>query len=167
MCADRTGRPRRIGRCRQRGFTLIEMILAIVVIGVGLAGVMLAFSTTARSSADPLVQHQMLAIAQELLEEIQFKPYAAAAHVAPTGCARDTYNDIADYHGYSTSAQVCTVDGQAITRLAGYSVSVSVTAAALGTAPAVASSAARSVAVTVTRGTHSITLYAWRTDHAS
>ena len=36
-----------------------------------------------------------------------------AAHVAPAGCARDTFNDVRDYDGYSSSG-VCTVDGVAI-----------------------------------------------------
>ena len=67
-------------RRRPRGFTLPEAILAIVVLGVGLAGLLLAFATVAKSSADPVLQQQMMAVAQELLEEIQLKPYAPAAN---------------------------------------------------------------------------------------
>ena len=63
-------------RCRQRGLSLVEMVIAIVILGVGLAGVLLAFSTVTRGSADPVVTQQMLAIAEEMLEEIQLKPYA-------------------------------------------------------------------------------------------
>ena len=36
----------------ERGFTTVEMLLAIVVLGVGIAGVMLAFSTAVRGSGD-------------------------------------------------------------------------------------------------------------------
>ena len=145
-----------------RGMTLVEAIIAIVVLGVGLTGVLLAFQMATRGSADPVVHKQMLAIAQEMLEEIQLKPYAAAANAAPAGCARDTFNDIGDYHGYATSGSVCTVDGTTVAALAGYSVSVSVTA---GTLAGVA--AARRIVVTVSHGGQSTTLTGWRTAHAS
>ena len=147
---------------QQRGFTLIEMVLAIVVLGVGLAGVLIAFSTVTRGSADPVVAQQMLAIAEEMMEEIQLKPYAVAANAAPAACARNTWNDVLDYNGYATSGQICTIDGTAIPSLAGYSVQVTVVAATLAGV-----GAARRIDVTVTRGTSSFTLTGWRTDFAS
>lgn len=146
----------------QRGFTLIEMVLAIVVLGVGLAGVLIAFSTVTRGSADPVVAQQMLAIAEEMMEEIQLKPYLAAPNAAPAACARNTWNDVLDYNGYATSGQICTIDGTAIPSLAGYSVQVTVVAATLAGV-----GAARRIDVTVTRGTSSFTLTGWRTDFAS
>ena len=149
-------------RKKQLGFTLIEMVLAIVVLGVGLAGVLIAFSTVARGSADPVVAQQMLAIAEEMMEEIQLKPYAVAANTAPAACARNTWNDVLDYNGYATSGQICTIDGTAIPSLAGYSVQVTVVAATLASV-----GAARRIDVTVTRGTSSFTLTGWRTDFAS
>lgn len=155
MCADRP-----VPHRRQRGFTLIEAVVAIVVIGVALAGVLLAVSTSVRGSADPVVQRQLLAAAQQYMEEVQFKPWAAAANAAPGGCARDTFNDLLDYHGYSAS--VCAVDGTAIAALAGYTVNITVAAGTLGGV-----AAARKITVTVTRGTQSLTLTGWRTDHAS
>jgi MSHA pilin protein MshD len=151
-------------RRAQRGFTLIELVLAIVVLGVGLAGVLIAFSTVTRGSADPVVAQQMLAIAEEMLEEIQLKPYLVAPNAAPAACARNTYNDVLDYNGYATSGQICTIDGSPITSLTGYSVQVQVVAAALA---GVGASAARRIDVTVTRGTSSVTLTGWRTDFAA
>ena len=146
---------------RQRGFTLPEAILAIIVIGVGLAGLLLAFGTVARSSADPVLRKQLLAIAQELMEEITLKPYTAAANAAPAGCARDTFNDIADYNGYNATG-FCTVDGVVIAALANHSVAVSV---AGGTLFGVA--AAKSITVTVSSNGESLSLQGWRTDYAS
>ena len=154
MCVER--------RQRQRGFTLVEMIVAIVILGVGVAGVMLAFSTAARGSADPLVHQQMIAIAEEMLDEVMLKPYAPAANGAPSACALDTYNVVSDYNVYATVNQVCAIDGTAIPALASYSVSVSVSA---GTLSGVA--AAKRITVTVTHGSASVTLTGWRTDYAS
>ena len=145
---------------RQRGFTLIEALVAIVVVGIGLAGVLLAVNTGVRGTADPVVQRQMLAIAQQYMEETQLRPYAAAANAAPAGCARDTFNDILDYNGYAGA--VCAIDGSAIAALAGYSVAITVVPGTLGGV-----AAARRITVTVTRGSNTLTLTGWRTDYAS
>jgi MSHA pilin protein MshD len=144
-----------------RGFTLIEAVIAVVVLAIGLTGLLAAFRTVGRHSADPVVARQMAALAQEMMEEISLKPYAAAANSAPSGCARDTYNDVADYHGYSSST-ICTIDGVAIPQLSGYAISVSVVSGTLGSV-----SAAKRITVTVTRGSDTLTLVGWRTDYAS
>lgn len=53
-----------------RGFTLIETIVFILVVGVGVVGLLSAMSTAFRFSADPLPQKQALALAESLMEEI-------------------------------------------------------------------------------------------------
>lgn len=138
------------------------MIIAIVILSVGLAGVLVAFSTAVHGSSDPVVHQQMIAIAEEMLEEVQLKPYASVANSAPSGCARDTYNDIGDYNGYATSGTICAVDGTSISGLSGYSVSVSVSGSTLSGV-----AAARRITVTVTHGSESLSLVGWRTDYAS
>lgn len=148
---------------RQRGLTLVELLVAIIVLGVGLGGVLLAFGFTTRGSADPVVAQQMLAIAEEMLEEIELKPYAPAANATPAACARDTFNDVSDYNGYAPAAgMICFIDGTPIPSLAGYSIRVQVqTTAFAGVA------AAKHITVTVTRGGDSLVLTGWRTDFAS
>ena len=148
-------------RAPRRGFTLPEALLAIVVVGIGLAGLLLVFSTVSRGNANPLLRQQMTAIAQQLMEEITLKPFAAAANTAAAGCARDTFNDIGDYNGYSSTG-VCTVEGVAITALAGFNVSTSVAAGTLGGV-----AAARAITVTVNHAGESLQLVGWRTDYAS
>ncbi len=57
------------------GFTLIEMIITIVVVSVGLAGVLLTFQTVVKSSADPLVTKQMISIAEAQMEGVMLKQF--------------------------------------------------------------------------------------------
>lgn len=156
MCAERRAPRQR----RRRGFTLPEALLAIVVIGVGLSGVLAAFRSVTRNSADPVVQKQLIAVAQELMEEIQLKPFAVAANTAPAGCARDTFNDVRDYDGLARTG-ICTVDGVAIPALAQFQVNASVAAGTLGGV-----TQALKITITVQQGTQTLTLVGWRTDYA-
>lgn len=59
----------------QRGVTLVELIVFIVVVGTAAMGVLLAIDVAARSSADPMIQKQALAVAESLLEEVQLQPF--------------------------------------------------------------------------------------------
>ena len=59
----------------QRGVTLIELILFIVIVSVALAGVLQALQLTTGASADPLRRKQALMIAEGLLEEVQLARY--------------------------------------------------------------------------------------------
>ncbi len=145
---------------KQSGMTLIELVLAIVVISVGLTGVLAAFQYAVKGSADPLIRKQMLAVAEEMTEEITLKPITPAANVAPVACARNTYNDIVDYNGYTT-LNVCDIDGTALPSLAGYGVRVEVSDATLNSAVP-----AKRILVTVTRGTESLSLTSYRTGWA-
>ncbi|MEY4750878.1 MAG: hypothetical protein RIQ60_3092 [Pseudomonadota bacterium] len=154
---------RALGRgASQHGFTLIEMVLAIVVLGVGLAGVLLAFNAVTRGSGDAALRKQMLAIAEEMQEEIALKPYAPAPNSAPAPCARDSYNDLSDYDGYASSGQICALDGTPLPALAGYSVAVSVSATTLAGV-----AAAKKIVVTVSHGSDSLVLTGWRSDYAN
>lgn len=146
---------------RGRGFTLVEMLIAIIVIGVGLAGVLLAFSTATKGSADPVIAAQMRAIGEEMLEEIELKPYSGTAGSTST-CARGGFNTVSDYNGYSTASlgYVCAIDGS--NQIAGYTVSVSVATTTLDGV-----SAAKRIVVTVSHGTSSLQLVGYRTDWAS
>jgi MSHA pilin protein MshD len=142
--------------------TLIELVMAIVIISVGLVGVMVAFTTVVKSSSDPLIHKQMLAIAEEMMEELTLKPYAAVANAAPiNACARNTFNDILDYNGYSAGA-ICDVDGTAVPALASYSISVSVADDAV----TLNGVAAKKITVNVTHGGETMTLIGWRTGYA-
>lgn len=78
-----------------RGLTLIELLIFIVVVSVALVGVVMVLNTAVRSSADPMVRKQALAIAESLLAEIEQQPFTycdlqdanVSTAVSAAGCA--------------------------------------------------------------------------------
>lgn len=167
---------------RAAGFTLVEMVMAIVIISVGLAGVLLAFNTAVKSSADPLIHKQMLAVAEEMMEEILLKPFAPPEDgfdqtnsAWPVNCgtaaaARSLYDDVSDYKNYATTG-ICDIDGVAVDGLGAYHITVVVDdkTATLGdaaTGGAVSGDKVKKVIVTVGHGTETLTLNGWRTAYA-
>jgi len=61
---------------RQRGVTLIELILFILVVGIALAGVVAVMNVTNRASVDPVRRKQALIIAEGLLEEVELAKFS-------------------------------------------------------------------------------------------
>lgn len=69
---------------RQTGVSLVEVIIFIVLMGVGVAGLMQLMGGMMRNSADPMIQKQALSVAESLLEEVMLQPF--------TDCDPDAYN---------------------------------------------------------------------------
>lgn len=58
-----------------RGFTLIEALLAIVIVSVAIAGVLSVFVVTTQHSADPMARVQAQIIAEGYLDEVLLKKF--------------------------------------------------------------------------------------------
>lgn len=147
---------------RRAGFSLVELVISIVIVGIGLAALLGPIITATKGSADPMLRKQTLAIAEALLDEIELKPFAPGGFAgAPTQANRPLFDDIGDYNGFTT-AGIFTVDGVAIPALANYNVtSVTVAGTALG---AIGAGNAALITVTVTGpGGEAIALSSFRT----
>lgn len=120
------------------GFSLPELLLLIVVLGIGLAGVLLIFNTAVAGSPEPIVRKQAMAAAESMLEEILLMPFSNPSggwSGAATQANRASFDDVQDYNGFTTTG-IHAIDGTApIAGLGGYSLSVSITNAALGSVP--------------------------------
>ncbi|WP_190287787.1 prepilin-type N-terminal cleavage/methylation domain-containing protein [Massilia sp. NR 4-1] len=154
---------------RARGMTLIELIVAVVIISVGVAGVLLVFSRSAISSTDPQIRKQMAALAEGMMEEILRMPFAIASNgPSSNSCARDSFNDIRDYAGYSQTS-ICDISGNVIPGLAGYGIQVAVGQPANPAlfAPLAAADLLE-ITVTVTRtGASNYQLIGWRSNYSA
>jgi MSHA pilin protein MshD len=144
---------------RQAGFSLIELIFFIVVVSVGLAGILMVMDVSVKSSADPMVRKQAMALADSLMEEILLKPF-----VDPDGVSgettRATFDDVSDYNGIN---EVISAAGPVFlgmpANLNGYRVKIDVVAdtTTLGTVTSI------KVTVTVSKGANSISMTGYRT----
>ncbi len=112
----------------QHGVTLIELIVAIVVVSIALTGVLLVTSYTTRHSADPVLTHQAVAIAEAYMEEITLKNYLDpdTGTLCPAAePSRVLYDNVCDYNNLSDSGAV-DQNGNSIGGLSNYSVRVAV-----------------------------------------
>jgi MSHA pilin protein MshD len=107
----------------QTGLTLIELIISMVIIAIALVGIFSVINLTVSHSADPVVQHQAIAIAEAYLEEIQLQAYTDP-NGTNTGETRATYDNVDDYNGLNEAP--LNQNGAAITSLSAYTVSVAV-----------------------------------------
>lgn len=107
-CMGMPGAGRRARRCRA-GFTLIELVVAIVALAALFAGLAAVFIQAPAASADPQIRAQARAIAEGYMEEILLKAYRnpepGAAFDETGGVEREgggketraEYDDVWDY----------------------------------------------------------------------
>lgn len=120
----------------QRGISLIELILFIVIISVALAGLLSVMNVNTKGSADPLIRKQALTSAESLLEEVELHGFSnpvGGFTGAATQANRASFDDVMDYNGFATIG-IYPADGSAsvVPGLAGYNVSVTVVNTAWG-----------------------------------
>lgn len=139
---------------RQRGISLIELIIFIVILSVALTGILLVMNQVTAHSADPLVRKQALAVAESLMEEIALQDFIDGNDGVTTACPpasmvtaanRTDYHIVSCYNGFSM-AGITDLNNNP-TGLANYNANVVVAAEALG---GIAAGSAVRITVTVT-----------------
>ncbi len=145
---------------QQRGVTLVELLVSIVIVSIAASGVLGVLSMTTAASADPMIRHQAAAIAEAYLEEILLKPMTDPDGVDGEALRTD-FDDLDDYDGL---ADVGARDqfGVPISGLGNYNVAVAVSPSAA--LPAIPLVDALRVDVVVTNGVEiNFTLSGYRT----
>lgn len=101
---------------RQTGATLVEIIIAVALIGIALVPLTMSYSFTASHSADAMIEVRVVELGQAFMEEILSKRFdensalggappcsavttACAAIGADPGESRTTFDDVDDYDG--------------------------------------------------------------------
>lgn len=109
------------------GFTLVESVIALVVLAVAAAGVLLIFAEAIARSADPMIRAQAQSIAMAYMDEILLQSFAdpqTGATGATEEGSRSDFDDVWDYD--SIVEQPTARTGVTIAALNDYSVSVDV-----------------------------------------
>ncbi len=120
----------RIAWRRLRGVTLIELIVAIVVLAIAVTSIIGFLSSIAARSADSLVREQAVAIASSYLNEALAKPFGSSGALT-----RANFTAVSDYSGLIDNG-AHDQSGAALANLTQFRVAVSVVAGVLGAVPA-------------------------------
>jgi MSHA pilin protein MshD len=140
---------------RAGGFTLVELVVAITIVGIVSTTVLGVMSATAARSGDSMVSNQAVMIAHAYLQEIMSQQYYGPSRQT----SRAAFDDVDDYHGL---VDIGAVDpsGRAIAGLSKFRIDVTVTPGSWGT-PVVA---AKLIQVRVTDPLNRVTtIRAYRT----
>jgi MSHA pilin protein MshD len=130
-----------------RGFTLVELVIFMVIVGIAVGGVTLAFVQSTRTIHEPVIRQRALAVANAYMDEILRKRWnentpveggcvqggawcssgltAAAIGVDAGEAGRADYDDLDDYAGITDEAPT-DQSGNPMPGYAGFSVTVTV-----------------------------------------
>ena len=123
---------------KQRGISLVELVMFIVIISIALVGIMLVMNQTIGHSADTLVRKQAMTVAESLLEEIEGHAFSGGICVGTLGpnAARSSVSTVCDYKGYTSSGVQDYYTNHPVSGLESYNIAVDVTSSALSGIPA-------------------------------
>lgn len=113
----------------QSGFSLVEAVIALVVLAAAAAGGLLIYAEATSRSADPMIRAQAQSIATAYMDEIMLQAYSdpdgSETGGAEAGEARPDYDDVWDYRDIGTEPPTDRT-GTPVTGLGDYSVTVTI-----------------------------------------
>lgn len=89
---------------KRNGFTLIETLIFIIVVGIGVAGIAQLFVTNVQESATPLVRERSSALSKALMDEIMAKRWDENTPLGG-GCVETGSNSCTNYCSALSDAQ--------------------------------------------------------------
>ncbi len=158
---------------RQHGMTLVELVIAIVIVGIAAAALYSAMAAITARSADPMLRQQSLMIAEGYLEEILLKDYPPNPRCGTTGASqgdkRALFSHICEYDGLSYPGEKPLaprnlLSSELIPGLEAYQVRIQASESELGGAATSVSAIRIDVTVRDPQG-QTLTLTGWRTDY--
>lgn len=85
--------------------TLVELIMFIIIVSVGIVGILSVMNIVVKSSADPILRKQAIAMAEAVLEEVMAKDYVEVTPVQAGACTnRSTYASVDEYSCFDGTA---------------------------------------------------------------
>jgi prepilin-type N-terminal cleavage/methylation domain-containing protein len=121
-------------RSNQHGLTLIELVIAIVIISISVIGVLGVLTRNSTSSAATLVRAQAMAIGSAYLAEALLKPFADP-NASDGETLRTAFDDVDDYHNLDNNGARDQGDNL-LSGLGAYRVRMTVVNGTLGSLPA-------------------------------
>ena len=121
----------------ERGLTLIEMVITMVIISIALVASLKSFSVLSGRSSDVMIQTRALDLAQLYIDEILshrfdeasgiygVPTYTGICRITDDGETRENYDDVDDFAGLFEAPAL--IDSALASAYTGFSVSVSVT----------------------------------------
>jgi MSHA pilin protein MshD len=149
-------------RLKNRGVTLVELVVAITVVAIAVTTILGLIGNIAFNSADAMVRQQAIAIAQAYLDEITQR-WVVDPNGTPPNTGRGSWDLVDQYNGL---VDVGAHDqfGNAIASLSAYTVTVATTQSTALTG--VPGAATRRIDVTVTYSPNgNVTLSGYRTNY--
>jgi MSHA pilin protein MshD len=113
---------RRAKQWHERGMTLVETVIAIVVVAIAASAVLGVLANTVQHSSDALIMSQAVSIAEAYVEEISLKPFADPDGIDGEA-TRAAFDDTDDYDGLVDNGAYDQF-GNPIAGLGGYTISV-------------------------------------------
>lgn len=123
-----------------KGFSLIELVITIVVLGIALSALSSSLFNSVGRNADPLWQSKASQLSQAYLDEILAMRYQDSSPLgggAINGCAEDgpeagevgdrnSFDDVDDYNGLTETANFLDSSINSVSTYSDYSVSITV-----------------------------------------
>ena len=97
----------------RRGFTLVEFLVAIVIIMVGLLGLLQSVNLGLHHNLENQLRQEALLVADEQIALVKLQPFDKMSTSTTTGVSRKVYNG---YVNYSVARQIGAVGSSTITK---------------------------------------------------